>query len=205
MAARSGWPKVKREPDSTERLAIPEPPPIKPRTHSSLRAFLPEDQEASRGAPHSVDVRSLAEFTGKSSAPPGFLKPAGEAGAFRVHKKHAVGEAGQRRRYLQDPEPKSRRSMTVSASPATTDHRLLPHWRALEPQLVRDEVSARLQGCQKLRWLLDRVGQPVGAPVEKPESEDFSQTERGSNRLAGRQSSLAYTSDDEVTSAPSTT
>src|SRR5207249_4654903 len=44
--------------------------------------------------------------------------------------------------------------------PAGTDDRLLPHRRTLGAYLVRPEIFARLRKGQKLRWLLDGVGQP---------------------------------------------
>ena len=89
-------------------------------------------------------------------------RAAGNLPARRAHprrQKHSVGEELQRRWDVQErggSEGALRRAGDQRRRPRDC---VLPHRRAVQPHVVRDEVSARVQKREELRRLVDRVGE----------------------------------------------
>ena len=134
----------------------------------SIRAFLPEVQEAVKASSAAlvVDVRCPQEFSGELLR----LPAARDLPARRPHprrQEHSLGQGRQRRRHLQD----SRRA--AGALRRVRRHRrqaVIAYCRIGERSSHTWFVLKYLLGSerQELRRLLDRVGQPGGAPIEKP-------------------------------------
>ena len=128
----------------------------------SLRAFLPEVQEAVE-AEEGV-ARRRAQPGGIHGRDSRAARTSGNLPARRPHsgrEEHAVGEAGERRRHVQERRRRSRRCTTASG--VTGDKPVIAYCRIGERSshtLVRAEVSARLQEREELRRLVDRMGQP---------------------------------------------
>ena len=89
-------------------------------------------------------------------------RAAGNLPARRAHprrQKHSVGEELQRRWDVQErggSEGALRRAGHQRRRPGD---RVLPHRRAVQPHVVCDEVSARVQEREELRRIVDRVGE----------------------------------------------
>ena len=106
-----------------------------------------------------IDVRSPKEFTGEmlhmeDYPQEGALRGGHIPGAKNVPWSRAVNEDGT---FKSADELKAIYEQEIGLKP-TTRRRLLPHRRALEPDLVRVDLLAGLFQRQELRWVLDRVG-----------------------------------------------
>ena len=153
--------------------------PIPP-TDESIRAYRREVEDTlGPNAVNLVDVRSPDEFTGKIIAPPGhernrparrahprrksipWSKAANEDGTFKIRDELREALRRRRRRFRQ------------------ADDRLLPHRRAVEPHVVRAEVSAGRENVKNYDGSWTEWGNLVGAPIETGEGT--------STPLAGRQ------------------
>ena len=127
---------------------------------SSIRAFLPEVQDALKKGTPLVDVRSPQEFTGEILAPPGLPETCQRGGHIPGAKSIPWGKACN-----EDGTFKSTAELAATLRRRRRHarqgrHRLLPHRRAIEPHVVRPEAPARLPERQELRRLVDGVGQP---------------------------------------------
>src|SRR5207249_10471854 len=74
--------------------------------------------------------------------------------------KHSVGQELQRRRHVQEFRRSAIAVCRAGYYGGSAGHRVLPHRRAIESDLVCVEASARVQQRQELRRLVDGMGQP---------------------------------------------
>ena len=133
-----------------------------PSSDESIRAYRDEvlKHARRRRTINLVDVRSPDEFTGKILAePPGITKPPSAAGTSPARRTSpgpkpptTTARSRSRRRAAEALRRRRRRFQQA-------DDRLLPHRRALEPHVVRAEVSAGREQREELRRLVDRMGQ----------------------------------------------
>ena len=113
---------------------------------NSLRAFLDQVQAALSARSHAmVDVRSPQEFTGEILAPPGLPETCQRGGHIPHARTIPWGKAcNEDGTFKSADELKAlygrRRRGRVEAG-----HRVLPHWRAIQPHVVCPEISAGLR------------------------------------------------------------
>ena len=132
------------------------------RADARHRAFREEVLAHQQAKGQLVDVRSPEEYAGTRMHMPdypneGALRGGHIPGARSIPWARAINaedgtfkSAGELKKIYCDEK---------QLSPDAADHRLLPHRRAQQPQLVRAEIPARLRERPQLRRLLDRVGQ----------------------------------------------
>src|SRR6266702_3162586 len=88
----------------------------------------------------------------------------GDGAAGRPHSRREEHSVGPGRRAGRDLQAARRAAAALQGREGDRregrGHRLLPHRRAVQPHLVRAQVSAGREEGAQLRWLVDRVGQP---------------------------------------------
>ena len=134
----------------------------------SLRAFLPQVQQAQKAASAvMIDVRSPQEFTGEILAPPGLPETCQRGGHIPGARSVPWGKACNDDGTFKSVDELAEAVWRRGRRRVQAGDRLLPHWRALQPHLVRAEVSAGRRQRDQLRRLLDRVGQSGGRAGRK--------------------------------------
>ena len=144
--------------------------PVVERSDEPIRAFRDDVLAHIRAGEHLVDVRSPEEYAGTKLHMPEYPQEgAMRGGHIPRRRQRALEEGGERGRQLQD-DGRAPGHLRAGAGPLgrRRRHRLLPHRGALEPHLVRADGPARLRPRPQLRRLVDGVGQPGRAPIERP-------------------------------------
>ncbi len=151
-----------RGPRATRRPSTPSAG----RDEAAIRAFRDEVLAHSKSGKPLLDVRSPKEFTGERThmeeyPQEGSLRGGHIPGAVSVPWARAVNDDGT---FKSAEELKAIYQGEVGLKPDRRHRRLLPDRRAVEPDLVRPDLPARLPQGPQLRRLVVRVGQPRPRP-----------------------------------------
>ena len=158
---RSKWVSEGREltREVPKNAAVNYPVPPK-RLDEEIRAFYHETVAHSAAKKPLVDVRSVKEYTGELTHMPEYPQEGVLRGRSRSRcQELPMVHCCQSRRHLQDRRGTARHLHGRPRLQARRrHHRLLPHWRALQPHVVRAHLPARLHQRPQLRRKLDGVG-----------------------------------------------
>ena len=142
--------------------------PVTPsaRDEAAIRAFRDEVLAHSKSGKPLLDVRSPKEFTGEKThmedyPQEGSLRGGHIPGAVSVPWARAVNDDGT---FKSAEELKAIYQGEVGLKPERRHRRLLPDRRAIQPDLVRPDLPARLSQGPQLRRFVVRVGQPRPSP-----------------------------------------
>ncbi len=192
---RKKWIAEGRDLDTAPTKPAPSATPYRPSNPDySLRAFLPQVQQAQKCGERGDDRRAQPAgiHAARFSRLPGCPKPASAAATFPA--RAAFPGAKPATTTAHSSRSKNCKSFTAPrVSSVEARDRLLPDRRALQPHLVRAEVSAGRHNVRNYDGSWTEWGNLVGAPVEKGAAKsvrasvkpELQRAQSGCRRVAG--------------------